>query len=474
MAALPDLLLPKIKFFGLSIERNALHAIELTKSGKNPKLAEVRLPPNTFVDGVISDVQTFVAAVKSLIAAARISTPYVAVTFPEVFAYTRGVNIPAVPLSEMQEAVSWQVRDLFPFPSEEIYFDWRLMGKTGSEYRVSIIAVQKKVLDPLVDALVSAGLKPLRFEPDASAVARLLTVKPQGHAILVEINPHGAYITLVEGEKALFTTVVPYTKEDTPESYLANIDQTLTEVSVFYQNKGIIAPENTAVYITGDMASEDWVRHVHELLKYPASLLTTTLQRAFNKAYAAASFEIKPPSDEQSINVLPHARQMQYDRERTEQFYRIVFGRTAVMLALVTISSGIAFGAVSVLRRRLENMIKTEQSRQTAEAANSQEILALNAYAKNIIALSPLRKTSQDSLRKIGGLLNDKITVTSWEYDDSRMQYKIVGSAATRDDLLDLKTSLEQSDSFAKVTLPLGTLETPVNVPFVLTFVLKS
>jgi hypothetical protein len=54
------------------------------------------------------------------------------------------VNIPAVPLSEMHEAVSWQVKDLFPFPSDEIYFDWKLLGKTDAEYRVSIIAVQKK------------------------------------------------------------------------------------------------------------------------------------------------------------------------------------------------------------------------------------------------------------------------------------------------------------------------------------------
>jgi hypothetical protein len=70
--------------------------------------------------------------------------------------------------------------------------------------------------------------------------------------------------------------------------------------------------------------------------------------------------------------------------------------------------------------------------------------------------------------------LTESVTVTGWEYDDARLQFKIVGTAKTRDDLLALKTSLEQSDAFAKVTLPLGTLETPVDVPFVLTFVIKN
>jgi hypothetical protein len=253
-----------------------------------------------------------------------------------------------------------------------------------------------------VSALVSAGLKPLRFEPDASAVARLLTVKPDGHAILIEINPNGAYITLVEGEKSLFTTVVPYTKDDTPESYLANINQTLTEVSVFYRNKGILAPENTTVHITGEMASADWVKHVQELLSYPASLLTTRMQQsAFNKAYTAASFEIKPPSDEQSINVLPVDRQSQYDAERSNQFYKIVFGRAVFVLSFITALSIAAFAAVSMEKQRLETEIKAKQISQANGATGSRELLALNAYARNVVALAPMRKTSRETLESL-------------------------------------------------------------------------
>jgi Tfp pilus assembly PilM family ATPase len=81
MSSLPDLLLPKVKFFGLSIERNAIHVIELAKGNTPPKLGTVRLPEHAFVDGVISDVPTFVKAVRDLLIAAGITTPYVAVTF---------------------------------------------------------------------------------------------------------------------------------------------------------------------------------------------------------------------------------------------------------------------------------------------------------------------------------------------------------------------------------------------------------
>jgi Tfp pilus assembly PilM family ATPase len=475
MLSLPDVILPKIKCFGLSIERASLHAVELNEHKKAIRLAEIQLPPDMYTEGVLAHEDVFINLVKNLVSAGKFSTPYVAVTFPEVFAYTREYSLPIIPFDEIQEAISWHAKELFPFPEEEIYFDWKIREKIDKEYKTTVVAVQKKVLDPLVKALESAGLKPLRFEPDASALSRLLTIKSNEHALLIEINPRGSYVTLVEGEKALFTTVIPLAAEDTPEVYFNNINQTLMEITNYYRHKEILTNDSTSAVVTGEMANQNWVDHLSKLLGYPTRLLTSQMDHPrYNKAYAAVLEKIAPPLDENTINLLPISTQSMYDNDRNNAFYKTVLARICLITGFMASISFASYIGVTIEKQRYDSSVKTLRKFTDTERPNTQALLLLNAQAKNIVSLAPLRVTPKEKLNTIRGLLTDKITITQWEFDDSKQQYKLMGVAETRDALLLFKKSLEDSESFSRVDLPLGTLETPVQVPFVITFLIKS
>jgi Tfp pilus assembly PilM family ATPase len=471
--SLPELILPKKKYFGLSIERNALHAVELDDNGKIIKAAEVLVQDGIFQDGEIIYPDDFIQEIKSIVSQGKFTTPYVAVCIPEVFAYTRGFSLPIIDLNEVQEAISWHTKDLFPFPPEEIYFDWKLLQKNEHEYKTTVVAIQKKILDPILQALISAGLKPLRFEPDALALARLLLLKSDAQAILLEINTTGAYVTLVQGDKSLFTTIIGYSANESAQSYLSNIDQTIIEMNSYYKNKNIIM-DNIQVFVTGMMATEDWVKHFHELLNYPCSLLTTPIEnRAYHKAYTAASFIISPPLDEQSINLLPAITQSYYDQERSLSFYKAFLKRICIISLIIVIGAFISFFSLSLERQALDNRVKNIRKLTQSQQSDTQGLLMLNAQAKNIVNLAPFRKTVKDKLTKIQALLNNNISISNWEYDDSKLGFKIVGIAQTRQNLLELKNKLDSSPDFSQVTLPLGSLETPVQVPFEITFVTK-
>jgi hypothetical protein len=475
MISLPDLLLPKAKYFGLSIERTSIHAIELNSQGEPIRLAEIKIPTETFIDGVLVNTELFIASIKNLVKVGKFSTPYVAICFPEVFAFTRGYILPIVPLDEVNEAIAWHARDLFPFPEQDIYFDWKILKKNEKDYQTMVVAVQKKLIDPMLNSLVSAGLKPLRFEPDASAMARLLILKQDEHALLVDINPQGAYVTLVEGEKALFTTVVNNGNGDTPTMYLANIDQTLKEIATFYKNKGILVDNSTIVVVTGEMASNDWVLHLNQLLNYPAGVLKTKMENStYNKAYAAASQIIAPPLDDQSINLLPATTQNLYDSERDMLFYKTLLGRICFMVAVLVILSFVSYMMISFERQRIDTNVKTLRKSTETQQANTQNLLLLNSQAKNVVALAPFRKTVKDKLIVIQGLLNEKIIISGWDYDDSKLQFSISGIAQTREDLLAFKGSLDKTPDFTNINLPLGTLEIPLQVPFTITFLIKQ
>jgi Tfp pilus assembly PilM family ATPase len=475
MMSLPDILLPKIRHFGLSVERHSLHAVEVDGKGKPIRSVEAQLEPDTFVDGKLIKREQFISTVQAILAAGKFSTTYVAVTFPEVFAYTRGYAVSSFDPEEIQEAILWHSKDLFPFPQEDLYFDWKELSKKDNESQTTVIAVQKTMLDPLLDALSEAGLTPLRFEPDASALARLLITHTSKHALLVDVNPQGAYVTLVEGEKALFTTVVNYSPEDTPDIYLANIDQTLTEIASFYKTKGVIDEESTEIVITGQMASEDWATHISQLLKYKSSLLLTGVEHPrFNKAYAAALEKIAPPLDPNSINLMPVIFQKTYDEKRTVSFYKALAIRVFIVILIMTGISGLSFGAAAVMRQVLEAQVKTMRKLTQVQETNTQSLLLLNSQARNIVALGPLRITPRMKVEALSNLLSDKISTSQWEYDDGKQEVKLSGIAQTRDDLLLLKNSIDTSADFAHVTLPLGSLETPISVPFTITFLIKK
>jgi Tfp pilus assembly PilM family ATPase len=472
MMSLPDILLPKIRHFGLSVERHSLHAVEVDGKGKPVRTGEIQLEEDTFVDGKLVKQEQFIRAMHLLLDAGKFSTSYTAVTFPEVFAYTRGYTVSSLEPEEIQEAISWHSKDLFPFPPDDLYFDWKELTKNDHETQA---VVQKATLDPLLEALAEAGLTPLRFEPDASALARLLANHSHKHTLLIDVNPRGAYVTLVEGEKALFTTVVNYSEEDTPDMYLANIDQTLKEIADFYKTKGIIDESSTEIVVTGQMASNDWVSHVSQLLNYKATLLLTGVEHPrFNKAFAAALEKIAPPIDPDSINLMPVKFQKEYDTKRMQSFYSSLLMRALIVILVVALLTVFSYVGASIMRQTIDGQVKAMRKLTQTQATNTQSLLLLNSQAKNIVALGPLRITPRVKVESLSRLLSDKLVVNQWEYDDAKQEMKISGIAQTRDDLLNFKNSIDASTDFGHVTLPLGSLETPISVPFTLTFLIRK
>lgn len=475
MLVLPDLLVPKKRYFGLSIESNALHAVELNEKGHPVHMGEIQIPSGIFTDGIITQKDVFIKILSQLYQTGKFSTPYVAVCFPEAFAYTRGYALPNIPDEDMNEAVEWHAKDLFPFPTEEIYYDWKTLKKTDKEYQTAVVAVQKNILDPMVDTLVAAGLKPLRFEPDASALVRLLQLNQGTFALLIEINQQSSYITLVEEEKALFTTVVTCSQSDTPESYLSSIDQTLKEIAQFYRQKGVLTDTTAKVLITGQMASEDWATHLTSILNYPTQILKTEMQHVgYNKAYAAAKLKIAPPIDPQSINLLPMKTQHYYDTERNMLFYKILLTRICLFIGVLTAVSCAAYISLSLEKQLLESTVKDLQGRNQSQATSSQSLLLLNAQSSNVMTLAPMKLTPVKQIRSLEKLITDDITITQWEYDDSRLQFKLTGIATSRNSLLAFKKRLDESPDFSLAVLPIMSLEASSQLPFTLTFITKN
>jgi len=475
MPALTDLFIPKHTHFGLSIGRTWIRAVEVSPENKVRTAAEIQIPEGIFKDGVLVNTLVFKDLLHKLVAAGKFSSNYVMVCFPEVYAYSREHNLPLIPLSDVREAISYQVKDLFPFPEEDIYFDWKLVEQSAENLKVVVVAIQKKILDTIVPALIDIGLKPVSFEPGASALSRLLVFNPGQHAIVTEINYRGAYVSVVAGKKTLFTTIVNHPQGETDEVFFTNINQTVLEVITYYKNKGILAEKNTTIVLTGDLASTQFADKMKPHFPYPIELLMTAISNpAFNKAFAVAISPIAPPEDENSINLLPPEIQKKYDRERESIFYRNLFGRSGIVLGIFLVCSIMLFAFLTFERQRLESRVKSITDITASQKPDTQKLLLLNAQAKNIVELAQMRKTARDKLQVITNLLPPTIHITQWEFDDTKQQFILQGEAESRTDLLDFKSKLDASDEFDRITLPLDSLELARNSRFSISFLVKE
>jgi hypothetical protein len=74
----------------------------------------------------------------------------------------------------IEQVLEYEIERQLPFRREEIYYDYLPAGKKGEKLSLYIVAVQKKLVDGLVDLLESFGIKPAGVEPDVTALLNYL------------------------------------------------------------------------------------------------------------------------------------------------------------------------------------------------------------------------------------------------------------------------------------------------------------
>lgn len=475
MVSLPDFLVPRKKLFGLAIGRSSLRAIEVDSQKKVKSIGEVFFPEDVFLNGRLVNADIFTKAVCEIIAKNTFSTKYVAVGFPEIFVYSREYSVPILDDDDVAEAVSWHVKDLFPFPVEDIYYDWKLLEKTDTEYRVLVVAIQRHLLDSLVNVLISSGLRPLSFEPGASVLARLLSYKPNESIIIVDVSRKGAYVTLSINQKAVFTTVVSVSPEDTAQSYLKNLQQTIVEIADFYKYKHVIVEGSMRIVLTGELATNEWKNAAQKFFPYPITIMDFFVGNpAFNNVYAIATSHITPPIDMSTINLLPAALQKQHDNERQKLLYIALLTRVNIYVALCCIFAGTVFGFLSLEKNKIDTEAKIMTQQVSLEQNSQKDLLAISAIATRMVALFPLKNSHIKKIDEIVGLIPPEVIVTKWEYVDDNLSFGISGIARTREGLLLFKDALEKSPSFGKVTIPIGVLQSSQNIPFTMNFLVEN
>jgi Tfp pilus assembly protein PilN len=84
------------------------------------------------------------------------------------------IFFPQIAGENLSQVVEYEIERQLPFRREEIYYDFLPMGVKGDKVGVLLFAVQKKIVDEIVEVLSGFGAKPRAVESSATALSNYL------------------------------------------------------------------------------------------------------------------------------------------------------------------------------------------------------------------------------------------------------------------------------------------------------------
>ena len=123
--SLSQLFRPRVEALGLEIGASALKLVEV--SGNPPALkalASRPTPPGLLMEGMVAEPAALAQEIKELLLEARTRKRYVVTALSNLAVILRPIQVPKMPLKEMEEAVRWEAERYIPFPIDEVVLDF--------------------------------------------------------------------------------------------------------------------------------------------------------------------------------------------------------------------------------------------------------------------------------------------------------------------------------------------------------------
>jgi hypothetical protein len=276
--------------------------------------------------------------------------------------------------------------------------------------------------------------------------------------------------TLVVNGVSLLTTTTLITAGMTPQAVIADIGSNIRHLAArVAKNKA----GELAVLLTGERASEKLAVVIGSHLQMPTTvfgLKTTT--PPFHLAYATAVSGVLAPANEESINLLPRKLHLDY---LAQEKYQIT--RRSFWLALALGITAIAVAMVGLIWLLIRNATLNAEAAAVSVSAKKDAGFDVNAVypkAQRYLEIYTRKITPEYEIGLIYQNLPQGITPNQVAYAAKGGSYTLSGTADSREAMLALKVSLDATDAFEPLKLPLQVLENSRNFSFTVALIPKK
>ncbi len=298
---------PRVNAIGLEVGTSSLKVVEL-RGGTPPQLMALAMrpmPPGLLQDDQILDPAGLAAELETLFKDAGISRRSVVTAVSNRLAITRNIQMPKMPLKELQKAVPFEAERYIPFPLEEVAFDYYVLDNPsdvpdGGEIEIVIAAARLDLVTHMIEGLQQAGLEPTVLDIKPFALLRALKGSLQGErfnrttifdknytdeseiGVVLEIAASSSTVTLVRGERVVMNRNLGVAGDDfttaLQRAFGLDFDEA-EEVKLAHGNALMPSAEEDA--LMNETRFERFsAQRVHEALRPVLSDLTTEVRRS--------------------------------------------------------------------------------------------------------------------------------------------------------------------------------------------------
>lgn len=201
--------------FGLDIGQSSIKILELKKAGSRAVVAGYAY--GTFdrsarSGGVITKPELLTSAIKKILnesVVGQISSQRVMLSVPISQTYTRIMNPPTMDVKDLAEAVRLEADQYIPVPSDQLYIEHHQLPSTGKTLSVLVVAVQRKIIDGLMQLCEQLHLEVAGIEPTMLANLRSVHLNCPKHVpkIIIDFGAHSSDLAIFDNELRLTSTV---------------------------------------------------------------------------------------------------------------------------------------------------------------------------------------------------------------------------------------------------------------------------
>lgn len=298
---------PRTVAVGLEVGTSSLKVVEL-RGGTPPHLEALAMrptPPGLVQDDGIVDAEGLAAELDLLFKEAGISRRFVVTAVSNRLAITRNIQLPKMPLKDLEKAVPFEAERYIPFPLDEVAMDHFVLDNPGDvadggEVEVVIAAARLDTVTQTVAGLKKAGLEPTVIDIKPFALLRALKGSLQGErfnrttifdgayteegeiGVVLEIAASSSTVTLVRGERVLMNRNLGVSGDDftsaLQRAFGLDFD-TAEELKLAYGSA--ITPTEAEASLATEIRSERFSpMRVYEALRPTLNDLTTEVRRS--------------------------------------------------------------------------------------------------------------------------------------------------------------------------------------------------
>jgi len=457
-----NLLNPEELIAGLEFSEKAIRVALFSHAKRGTpstllEYAEVELPPGIILGGEIVNIEYTTKAVVAIMKHFKHRVRFVVATIPDDHVWSKLMTFPRTVQGEKLQQAMQVVRDYqLPMPSNKVYVSWEELPPTDLS-RAWLAAAPISVVSTYESVISRAGLKLIAVEFMSQSLARAVT-SPSPETVLVMI-PKAQTLTFsfMRAGKTLFMKTMPWVKKGEKD-----LEEEAKRMVFFSQGESFSVDK---VYEINDLVPRK------ELLSIPQLKKTKQILSVLGAALRGR----RSRDDDASISLLPVGTEEAYAFQRASTF--------AELLSSTTIAACVFFVGVYLAGWFFILTLQAQLvgGNAVANVPASDEIVALenrarlfSGFLQSITLILSETPARGPFLNKILDAVPAGIKVTEFNFSGPTEQIYLAGSAKRREDFLQLRNNLKNSNHFTDVVAPQSNLELREDIPFSITLKLLN